>query len=111
MNEISPTFLLEHPELVEPAAPWCVWLKNLELGVLLLAQPWIGGGGLRRADLEHQLARLAAADLPVGPVYFQRINRAVAALVDRGQLAGEAAGRRPGFVITPQGFEIGRAHV
>jgi hypothetical protein len=104
MSNVSPAFLLEHPELVEPAAPWCVWLDNLELGVLLLAQPWIGGGGLLRADMEHQLARLAAADLLSGPVYFQRVNRAVAALVDRGQLASEGAGRRRGFVITPQGF-------
>ena len=85
-------------------APWCVWLDNLELAVLLLAQPWIGGGGLRRADMERQLARLAAADLLVGPVYFQRIKRAVAALEHRGQLAGVGAGRRQGFVITPEGF-------
>lgn len=103
MADVSPSFLLDHPELVEPAAPWCVWLDNLELGVLLLAQPWIGGGGLHRADIERQLGRLAA-DLPVGPVYFQRVNRAVATLESRGQLAGEGAGRRRGFVITPQGL-------
>lgn len=104
MADVSPSFLLDHPELVEPAAPWCVWLDNLELGVLLLAQPWIGGGGLHRADIERQLGRLAAAGLPVGPVYFQRVNRAAAALESRGQLAVGGAGRRRGFVITPQGL-------
>ena len=104
VSDVSPSFLLDHPELVEPAAPWCVWLDNLELGVLLLAQPWIGGGGLHRADIERRLGRLGDADLPIGPVYFQRVNRAVAALESRGQLAGEGAGRRRAFVITPQGF-------
>jgi len=99
----SPAFLLRHPDLVAPVAPWCVELDGLELGVLLLAQPWVAGDGLRRADLERQLRRLGG-HLPLGPVYFQRVKRAVAHLAQIGALRGteESGGRR--FVATPQGF-------
>lgn len=103
MQELTPTFLLRNPTLVEPVAPWCVRLDNLSLGILLLTQPWIAGEGQRRADLERGLARLEA-DLPVGPVYFQRVRRAVATLEETGALVGEGGGRSRRFVITPEGF-------
>jgi len=102
MDEFTPAFLLDNEDLVAPLAPWCVWLDNLELAILLLAQPWIGGG-LRRAELEQQLGRVGV-DLPVGPVYFQRVNRATATLVDRGQLASLGSGRQRRFATTSRGF-------
>ena len=48
MTAITPQILLDNPELVEPLAPWCVILDNLELGILLVAQPWLAVDGLRR---------------------------------------------------------------
>jgi len=100
---LSPEFLLEHAEMVTPSAPWCVVLDNLELGTLLLAQPWLAGDGLRRADLERQLTGLAT-ELPLGPVYFQRVNRAVARLEAIGAVAGVGSGRSRRFLATPPGF-------
>jgi hypothetical protein len=104
--ELTPDFLLENPELITPVAPWCVRLDNLELGILLVALPWLAGDGLRRADLERQIARLAA-EMPLGSVYFQRVKRAVARLEEIGALRGmgggeEGRGRR--FLATPRGF-------
>jgi len=93
----------EHPELVTAVAPWLTRLENLELGLLLLTLPWIAGKGLRRADLERQLSALGP-DLPVGPVYFQRVSRAAAVLEARGALRGAGKGRSRRFTTTPQGF-------
>ena len=103
VDDLSPAFLLEHPEIVTPAAPWCRWLTNLELAILLLTQPWLADGGLSRADLERQLGRLGAG-MPVGPVYFQRVSRASAVLEGRGQLVGQGTSRSRRFVLTPVGF-------
>jgi hypothetical protein len=101
MPALTPALLLESPERVLPEAPWCAALDNLELGILLLAQPWVVGAGLRRADLERQLARL---DLPLGPVYFQRVKRAVARLEEIGAMRGSGEGRARSFLVTPEGF-------
>jgi len=103
MNQPADGFWLENPELIRAVAPWYTRLENLELGLLLLALPWIAGQGLRRADLERQLAALGP-DLPVGPVYFQRVSRAAAGLEARGALAGAGRGRRRRFSTTPEGF-------
>ena len=100
---IDPSFLLRNPDLVLPNAPWCCWLNNVELGILLLAQPWMAEAGVGRSDLERQLG-LLGADVPIGPLYFQRINRAVAQLEERGQLDALEGGRRRRFVLSPQGF-------
>lgn len=100
---IDPEFVLAHPDLVTPIAPWAVALDNLELGIVLLAQPWVAGAGARRADLEHQLTRLAH-ELPVGPVYFQRVNRAVATLEEAGILRGTGTGRARSFTSAPAGL-------
>jgi hypothetical protein len=99
----SPPFLLQHPELVGPVAPWCSWLENHELGILLLAQPWLAGQGLRRSELQEQLERLAA-DLPLGPVYFQRVSRAAGVLEERGQLRAQGSGRQRRYQTTAEGF-------
>lgn len=101
MPASSPTFLLGNPDSVLAEAPWCGVLDNLELGILLLAQPWVVGAGVRRADLERQLARL---DLPLGPIYFQRVKRAVAGLEESGAMRGSGEGRARSFVVTPEGF-------
>ena len=103
LEDLSPPFLLGHPELVTPNAPWCCWLTNLELAILLLTQPWLSEAGLSRADLERQLGRLGA-DMPVGAIYFQRVNRASATLEARGQLVGRGTGRTRRFALTPSGF-------
>ena len=103
VEDLSPAFLLGHPELVTPTAPWCCWLTNLELAMLLLTQPWLSEAGLSRADLERQLGRLGV-DMPVGAIYFQRVNRAAATLEARGQLVGRGTGRTRRFVLTPAGF-------
>lgn len=103
MSSLSPDDLLANPELVTPVAPWCVALDNLELGILLLAQPWVAGGGQRRADLEHQLAGLGH-HLPLGPVYFQRVKRAVARLEEIGAVAAGGGGRSRRFAVTPRGL-------
>jgi hypothetical protein len=103
VDEFTPDFLLGQSDLVEPAAPWCIWLDNVELGILLLAQPWMAAGGLRRADLERQLQRLGG-DMPIGPIYFQRISRAVRGLEVRAQLQGHGSGRGQRFTVTPRGF-------
>jgi hypothetical protein len=100
MKELTPAFLLQSPELVTLAAPWCVRLDNLELGVLMLVQPWLATGGLRRAELERRIAALAS-ELPLGPVYFQRVKRTVARLEEIGAVRG-IDGQK--FVATPQGF-------
>jgi len=96
-------FWFENPELIRAVAPWYTRLENLELGLLLLTLPWIAGKGLRRADLERQLAALGP-DLPVGPVYFQRVSRAAAGLEARGALGGAGKGRSRRFSTTPEGF-------
>ncbi len=101
--DVSPPFLFAHPEQVKTQAPWCTVVDNLELGVLLLAQPWLAADGLGRADLERQLGRLAA-DLPIGSVYFQRVKRTVARLVEIGAIRSIAHGRRARFATTPEGF-------
>jgi len=101
--ELTPDFLLQNPELVTPLSPWCVALDNLELAIVLLSQPWIAGDGLRRADLERQVVRLAG-ELPLGPVYFQRVKRAVARLEEIGAVRGLGEGRSQRFAATPQGF-------
>jgi hypothetical protein len=103
MDAPTPAFLLQHPELVRPVAPWCSWLENQELGILLLAQPWLAGRGLRRAELQSQLERLAAG-LPLGPVYFQRVSRAAEALAERGQLRIQGGGRQRRYQTTAAGF-------
>lgn len=100
--ELTPAFLLQNPELVTTVAPWCVRLDNLELGTLLLVQPWLSVGGLRRAELERRIAHLAGA-LPLGPVYFQRIKRTVARLEEIGAVR-EVEGRAQRFGATPEGF-------
>lgn len=103
MIDFSPGQLLENATLVAPVAPWCAALDNLGLGVVLIAQPWIVGSGMRRADFERQLAALATS-LPLGPIYFQRINRAVADLEARGVLEGAGDGRDRRFTLAPGGF-------
>lgn len=104
MQDVTPEVLLiGSPGLVTPVAPWCAILDNLELGLVLLGQPWIAAAGLRRADFERHLAELSAA-MPLGNVYFQRINRVVADLEERGVLRGTGGGRDRRFTLTPQGF-------
>lgn len=103
MIDFRPDQLLRNPALVIPVAPWCDVLENLDLGIILLAQPWLAGMGLRRSDFERQLGQLAAS-LPIGPLYFQRISRAVASLERRGVLRGAGKGRDRRFVLTPGGF-------
>jgi hypothetical protein len=103
MDDVDPDFLLGSPDLVTPAAPWCVPLDNLELGILLLTLPWIAAEGIRRADLERRLATLGP-DMPVGTIYFQRVSRAVAALEQNTTLRGTGRGRQRRFVATPEGF-------
>ncbi|HEX9942082.1 MAG TPA: hypothetical protein VGG03_08700 [Thermoanaerobaculia bacterium] len=98
MPSLSPAIPLDQGTA---EAPWCARLDNLEMGLLLLAVPWAAGAGLRRADLERQLASL---DLPFGPIYFQRIKRAVARLEEIGALRGSGEGRARRFVVTPEGF-------
>lgn len=102
--ELTPTFLLKNPELAKTVAPWCVRLDNLEMAMLLLVQPWLAVGGLRRAELERRIARFADK-LPLGPVYFQRIKRTVARLEEIGALRGEGNGGQR-FAATPQGFAV-----
>ena len=102
-SRIDPSFLLCNPDLVLPDAPWCCWLNNVELGILLLAQPWMAEAGVGRSDLERQLGLLGAG-MPIGPLYFQRINRTVAQLEKRGQLDALEGGRQRRFVLSPQGF-------
>jgi hypothetical protein len=103
MAETTPAFLLAQPRLVLPVAPWCTWLENQELVILLLAQPWLAGAGLRRSELQEQLERVGG-DLPLGPVYFQRVSRAAEALEGRGQLAAEGTGRTRRYHTTVEGF-------
>lgn len=103
MERLTPSFLLTNAGLVQAAAPWCRRYDNLELALLLLAQPWIAGEGLRRADLERRLSELAD-EMPLGPIYFQRVSRAASALEEAGALAGQGSGRNRSFVATAKGF-------
>ena len=103
MMAITADILLSHPETVRPAAPWCVPLGNLELAVLLSAQPWITGTGASRSDLERRVADLGR-ELPIGPSYFQRVSRTVASLHGGGCLRAEGVGRNRRFVLSPAGF-------
>lgn len=103
MIDFSPGQLLQNEALIAPIAPWCAPLDNLDLGIALVAQPWIVGAGLRRSDFERQLEALATS-LPLGHVYFQRVNRAVANLESRGVLLGSGDGRDRRFALAPEGF-------
>jgi hypothetical protein len=103
MAELDADFLLGNPDLVQAVAPWCTTLDNLEIAIIVLAQPWMTDNGLRRAELEHQLDRLAT-DLPVGPTYFQRINRTTKSLEERGILSTTGSGRARRFAVTAEGF-------
>jgi len=103
MSRLTPAFLLGNTGMVSAAAPWCRPLDNLELGILLLAQPWLSGDGMRRARMQQELARLAEA-LPLGPTYFQRIKRSVSRLETTGLLDGSGDGRSRRFAMTPAGF-------
>lgn len=103
MVDFGPEQLLQNPALVTPVAPWCSVLKNLDLGLVLLAQPWIAGKGLRRGDFERDLTDLATS-LPFGPLYFQRISRTAADLEEKAILQGSGSGRNRRFVLTPRGF-------
>lgn len=104
MRDVSPKCLLQNLTVTRPLAPWCDVLDNLELGVILLTQPWVAGDGIRRAELERQLAELASSFPFGGPLYFQRISRAVVSLERRGVLKGSGAGRERQFVLKPEGF-------
>jgi hypothetical protein len=103
MTHLPLVDLLDDPELMATLAPWCRPLDNLELAVVLLCLPWNAGSGLRRAALERQLQALAT-ELPVGPVYFQRVSRATAALEGSGTLRAEGGGRAVRLRVTPQGM-------
>lgn len=102
MEPIKPDDLL-NSAITRSVAPWCAALDNLELGITLLAQPWLEGVGLRRSDFERQLGALASS-LPLGHIYFQRINRAVSNLESRGVLLGSGDDRERRFVLAPEGF-------
>jgi len=80
-----------------------VGLDNLDLGIALVTQPWIVGSGLRRAEIERHLGLLSSS-LPIGNIYFQRVNRAVATLESRSLLLGSGQDRDRRFVLTPEGF-------
>ncbi len=103
MSRPTPTFLLGNTGMLAAAAPWCRPLENLDLGILLLVQPWLSGEGMRRARMQQELARLAEG-LPLGPTYFQRIKRSVSRLEEMGALRGSGDGRSRRFVMTPAGF-------
>lgn len=103
VTDLTPEFLLANPNIVTPVAPWCRFLDNLDLGILLIAQPWDAIGELRRADLEQRLKQLALG-LPLGAIYFQRINRAVAELENAGSLRGKGKERARTYRATPEGF-------
>jgi hypothetical protein len=102
VTKIQPKELLDSP-LTGKAAPWCAVLDNLDLGIVLATPPWIVGAGLRRADIERQLGVLASS-LPIGNIYFQRVNRAVATLESRAMLSGSGHDRDRRFALTPEGF-------
>ena len=55
------------------------------------------------ASQRSHLERLAD-DLPVGPLYFQRISRTVGHLVEIGCLASSGSGRDRRYLVRPQGF-------
>jgi hypothetical protein len=100
--EHGPERFLEHPA-IGVLAPWCVRLDNLELVIALALQPVLAPKPLRRAELEEQLMQLADR-LPCGPVYLQRVIRAVARLEEAGILRGTGASRSRRFTLTPEGF-------
>jgi len=103
MTPVAPADLLNNPGLVRRLAPWCSHLDNLEIAVVVLSQPWVHGAGLQRAELERQVAELAS-HLPLGQVYFQRINRTCADLEKRSILRSIGSGRSRRYSITPEGF-------
>lgn len=102
MSVLDLDSLLSRPDLTEAVAPWCKVLSNLELALVMAAQPGLGVG-MRRAELERRV-RTMASGLGVGPTYFQRINRSVAALVERGVFETVGKGRARAFRVAPEGF-------
>ncbi len=103
MTAFDLDLLLSRSDLVQPVAPWCTVLSNLELALVMAAQPGIEGEGLRRSELERRVQTMVS-DLGIGPTYFQRISRAVASLVERGILCAVGEGRSRRFRVAPEGF-------
>jgi len=103
MKWFSPRSLLENPGAVLAEAPWCRTYDPVEMGVLLATHPIPIGDGLNRGQIDTRL-RALADDLPLGHVYYQRVNRAVAHLDDQCALRGEGRGRNRCFSMTPEGF-------
>ncbi len=100
---LTPAFLLDNPALVEPTAPWCRRLDRLEIAIVSACPPWSAGGGSLRADLERTLRQLSE-QLPLGPIYYQRVSRAVKGLDKCGVLKGSGSGRQRRFRLTARGF-------
>src|SRR5688572_12794888 len=96
---LSPAQLLDSGASM---APWCRRLEPLELGLLLVAVPFIGP--VRRADFPRRLTELGIREPLVGNMYFQRVDRCVGQLVASGAMAEEGRGRERGYRTTPAGF-------
>lgn len=99
----SPQFLLSNPAAVGSAPPWCTALDNLELAVLMQPPPWSAPIGLRVAEIEKRLD-LMSRELPLGPLYFQRVSRAATDLEKIGVLEGHGDARNRRYKLTPAGF-------
>jgi len=103
MTPLNTGDLLANPDLVRDEAPWCLELDNLEIAILLLCLPWVGGRGQRRADIERRLQDLRG-HLPVGTIYFQRIKRAVSKLATTRAMTVTGEGRLRRFTTAPEGL-------
>ena len=93
------------PILLSPprSALWARRLDGIELWTALFAAPWVHEDGPRVASIERYLATMGIG-LPLGPVYFQRVNRLVAELADCGILEARGAERARQYTLTPEGF-------
>jgi hypothetical protein len=75
----------------------------MELWAALFTAPWVDEDGPRVATIERHLATMGIG-LPLGPVYFQRVNRLVADLAECHILKARGADRARQYSLTPEGF-------
>lgn len=101
-----PESLLSHPSVL-PIAPWCRYLENYELTLLLVTPPRGIGKAVTRGELAKRAEEVPDAFFgkpSLGDLYYQRVSRTVEDFEKWGLVSVRGGGRRRGYVLSPAGF-------